>query len=388
MKSQTVGSFKPSVLIVDNDPLMVAMLTGVLSSRQYSVIKSYSGAEALKILKDRSVDLIICDVVMPSMTGYEFMEQVRQQPHGEKVPFVFMTSNNPAATIQQIEKHTKEEVVISKSVEPQELLSMVRQKLGDYARAEALTKRDFDAYRRRVVHTLSHEFRTPLTAINIGMELLMQHRDSLNSEKALGLLEAVRRGGLRLEKLVKDFLTLQQIEAGMTAEAFKTSAVTVAASGVLERFLTLKSAGYEESGISFKVIDGSRGAQVAVVEQHVVDFLDRLVSNADKFSSESREIELEVWTTETEVGFAIKDRGAGFDLEQLAHACEAFGQIDRERNEQQGSGLGLPIAFSYAKSHGGRIDFDTREGGGTVVTLVLPKAPGQVEICSASQIEH
>lgn len=388
MKSETVGSCKPSVLIVDNDPLMVAMLTGVLTSRQYSVIKSYSGSEALKIIQDRSVDLIICDVVMPSMTGYEFMQQVRKQPHGEKVPFVFMTSSDPAATLERIEKSTKEEVVISKSVEPQELLSMVRQKLGDYARAEALTKRDFDAYRRRVVHTLSHEFRTPLTAINIGMEMLMRHKDSLSSEKATSLLEAVQRGGLRLEKLVKDFLTLQQIEAGMTAEAFKTSAVTVAASGILERFLALKSAAYEASGVSFKVVDGSRGAQIAIVEQYIVDCLDRLVSNADKFSSENREIEVEVWATDTEVGFAVKDRGAGIDLDQLTQACEAFGQIDRERHEQQGSGLGLPIAFSHAKSHGGRIDFDTREDGGSIVTLVLPRAPGKAEVCLASQLEH
>jgi two-component system sensor histidine kinase ChiS len=84
----------PSVLVVDHDPLMVALLTGVLKSRNYAVIKSYSGAEALRILKEQQVDLVICDVMMPSMTGYEFMQRVRQETPGSKVPFVFMTSND------------------------------------------------------------------------------------------------------------------------------------------------------------------------------------------------------------------------------------------------------------------------------------------------------
>ncbi len=383
------GSRTPSVLVVDDDPLMVALLTGVLTSRNYAVIKSYSSAEALKILRERSVDLIICDVVMPSMSGYEFMRRVRSETPRQEVPFVFMTSNDSFEGLPKMAEIKDQEPIVPKSAEPHELLSLVRRKLGDFATAEALTKRDFDAYRRRVVHTLSHEFRTPLTAINIGMELLMEHRGSLDSEKALNLLEAVRRGGLRLEKLVKDFLTLQQIEAGMTEEAFATSSAEVAAVSIIENFLANKAAGYEKDGVTLKVVDAARGARVRVVEAQILDCVDRLVSNAEKFSPTVREVEIHVWASDGEVGISVKDRGCGIDRRHLEHVCDIFGQVDRDRNEQQGGGLGLPIVRSYVGSNKGRLEFKERAGGGTEVSIVFPRAGVSTTVPTPSApVEH
>jgi len=391
LRSQTHNkdSHAPAVLVVDDDPLIVALLTGVLTSRNYSVIKSYSSAEALRILREQSVDLIICDVVMPSMSGYEFMQRVRAETPRGTVPFVFMTSNDSFEGVPPVTETKEIEPVLPKSAEPHELLSLVRRKLGDFAAAEALTKRDFDAYRRRVVHTLSHEFRTPLTAINIGMELLMEHRGSLDSDKAWNLLEAVRRGGLRLEKLVKDFLTLQQIEAGMTEEAFATSAAEVSIAPVVENFLTSKASVYEKDGVVFKVSDRSRGARVKIVEAQILDCLDRLVSNAEKFSPKDRTVEIETSATDAEVCVTIKDRGCGIERQQLEHACDIFGQVNRERNEQQGGGLGLPIVRSYVTSNKGRLEFTERAGGGTEVSLVFPRAASQPSVSAPdSSIEH
>ena len=82
---------QPSVLVVDDDPLIVALLTGLLTSKDYSVIKSYSGVEALNVIKSRRVDLIVCDVVMPSMNGYDFLEAVRKEV-GLQIPVVFLTA--------------------------------------------------------------------------------------------------------------------------------------------------------------------------------------------------------------------------------------------------------------------------------------------------------
>jgi signal transduction histidine kinase len=326
---------------------------------------------------------------MPSMSGYEFMQRVRAETPRGTVPFVFMTSNDSFEGVPPVTEMKELEPVVPKSAEPHELLSLVRRKLGDFATAEALTKRDFDAYRRRVVHTLSHEFRTPLTAINIGMELLMEHRGSLDSDKAWSLLEAVRRGGLRLEKLVKDFLTLQQIEAGMTEEAFATSAAEMHIASVVENFLIGKASAYEKEGVVFKVSDGSRGARVRVVEAQILDCLDRLVSNAEKFSPKDRVVELETHANDGEVSITVKDRGCGIERHQLEHACDIFGQVNRERNEQQGGGLGLPIVRSYVTSNKGRLEFKERVGGGTEVILVFPKVPSSTpEPKPGSAVEH
>lgn len=362
---------QPSVLVVDDDPLMVALITGLLASRNYSVIKSYNGADALNVVRSQPIDLIICDVMMSTMTGYDFMAQVRREKDGAQIPFVFLTGVDGTESVQaSIEKGIENH--LPKPVEPQALLAIVREKIGKTAMEEMLTKQDFDAYRRRVVHTLSHEFRTPLTAINVGTELLMEQKGSLDAEKAMSLLDAVRRGGQRLEKLVKDFLLLQQIEAGMIAEVFDRQSTVVAVSDFLDRYLSFRCKAHEDHGVSFRVTDGAPRAKVRLVETQLFDCLDRLVSNAIKFSQGSKVVEISSAIVHNEVRIEVHDRGCGFDFAHIESACDVFGQIDRANSEQQGGGLGLPIARHYALGHKGRLEFVAREGGGTTVALVLP----------------
>lgn len=368
----TDGEVTPlSVLVVDDDPLIVALLTGLLTSKNYVVVKSYSGQEALKVVQSQHVDLIICDVVMPSMSGYDFFSCVRGEVEGAHIPVVLMTPPGTAVDDQAAHAHAGARYV-SKPLDPQMLLAAVRELIGSQVSSEKLSKQEFDAYRKRVVHTLSHEFRTPLSAINVGIELLMEHRESLDSDRATNVLEAVRRGGQRLERLVRDFLILQQMEAGITNEVFVSHASAVPITEVVERFMSFKAPAHIGEGATFSVDVKGGADRVHVVESNILDCLDRLVSNAIKFSTNSKNVELDVAIDGREARFAVKDRGCGIDLAQLDSAFEIFTQIDRETKEQQGGGMGLAIARRYATSHKGRIEFSAREGGGSIVTLILP----------------
>jgi K+-sensing histidine kinase KdpD len=183
---------------------------------------------------------------------------------------------------------------VSKPLDPQALLAAVTKIIEPTASSDTVTRRDFDEYRQRVLRTLSHEFRTPLNAINVGMELLTEHQQSLDSERISSVLEAVRRGGQRLERLVKDFLILQQMEAGITHEVFSSHASVLSTSEVIEHFMTHKIPVHLTREVTFSLRDRSKGARVRVVESHILDCLDRLVSNAIKFYEALKEVEIEV----------------------------------------------------------------------------------------------
>jgi signal transduction histidine kinase len=309
--------------------------------------------------------------MMPSMNGYEFVALLRKEREGARIPVVLMTSSGPSeerkAKYEQGVAHC-----VPKPLDPQALLSAVREELGRQALSEILTKRDFDAYRKRVMRTLSHEFRTPLSAINTGVELLMEHGESLDSKNVADVLEAVRRGGLRLEMLVKDFLLLQQMEAGIADEVFASHASVASILEVVERYMTFNAPSHREEGASFSVTVERGASCVRVVESNILDCLDRLVSNAIKFSEGTKHVEIDVTVDGREARFSVKDRGCGIDLEKVDTAFELFSQIDRDSKEQQGCGIGLAIARRYAGSHKGRLEFRAREGGGALVTLVLP----------------
>ena len=136
--------------------------------------------------------------------------------------------------------------------------------------------------------------------------------------------------------------------------------------------MNFKAPSYDEEGASFTVRVDASLERVNVVESNILDCLDRLVSNAVKFSERDKTVEIEVTIDGCEAHFSVKDRGCGIDLAKVDTAFELFSQIDREVKEQQGSGMGLAIARRYASAHKGRLEFKAREGGGAVVTLVLP----------------
>jgi CheY-like chemotaxis protein len=369
--AQASGEVVPSILVVDDNPLIVDVLKGLLRSQNYKVFTSNNGKEALDVLQQKKVDVIICDVMMPKMGGYELHEAVRAAPECSHIPFVFLTALDDKSEIER-GKEIGADDYICKPFEPRELLAIVKGKVSRAMSLKAMSEKRYDNYRRRVIHTLSHEFRTPLVAINTGMELLLEHQTSLDSSKAKNLLDAVRRGGLRLEKLVNDFMVLQQMDAGVPRRFFETRATPMPVKTLIDRYMMAKSATFVSQGVEFKLTDDTDGAAVKVVESQMVECLDRLVSNAVKFSPSDRTVEIHTYKSDDEICIDVKDRGIGLDLDKLDEAIDVFGQIDRDRLEQQGGGLGLPIASRYAAINNGRLEFEPRREGGSIVSIVLP----------------
>jgi DNA-binding response OmpR family regulator len=366
-----------AVLVVDDNPLILDVVRGLLRSQNYQVFTSKNGFEALDIIQSKQVDIIICDVMMPRMGGYELHDLVRQNPECTHVPFIFLTALDDRGEIAQ-GKGVGADDYLCKPFEPRELLAVVRGKIMRAQSIKAQSDKKYDNYRRRVIHTLSHEFRTPLVAINTGMELLMEHSKTLDPDKSKSLLDAVRRGGRRLEKLVSDFMVLQQMEAGVIKRVFDSRAARVAVPDLLYHYMQAKGCVYVDRGVKICVTDDSEGQCVKVVEPHIVDCIERVVSNAVKFSSvpssSAVEVDIHAYVSQGEVSIDVKDRGIGLDPDKLDEAIDVFGQVNRERLEQQGGGLGLPIASRYAAVNQGRLEFEPRAGGGSIVSVVLPVA--------------
>lgn len=369
--NQSVVTDQGAVLVVDDNPLIVNVLKSLLCSAGYHVYTSSNGEEALHCLEQKQIDVIICDVMMPRMDGYALHHAVREKPEFSHVPFLFLT-----ALSDNVEVHKGKEIgaddYLVKPFDPQDLLAVVRGKVSRSRSLKNLSEERYDSYRKKVIHTLSHEFRTPLVAINTGTELLLEQRGNLDHKKVLNLLEAIRRGGQRLERLVNDFMLMQQIEAGIAAKLFETRSCVRDICEMTQQFVDAKRQMLIDECFVLQLTSFVESVFVRVYEPQVHDILNRLVSNAIKFASDRREAEICIYTQDREVVVEVRDRGLGMDVNKVRQAIDVFGQIDREKLEQQGGGLGLAIANRYAVINGGRLEFEAREGGGTCVSLILP----------------
>lgn len=374
MSSETIQPNEAAVLVVDDNPLIVNVLKGLLASENYQVYVSNNGVEALEVLGKKDIDVVICDVMMPQMDGYELHQKMRENAERAHIPFVFLTALSDTAEITKGREIGADDYLV-KPFDPRQLLALVKGKIQRSRNIKNSSQEKYDTFRKKIIHTLSHEFRTPLVAINTGTELLIEQKEAIDDKKIQNLLEAIRRGGQRLERLVSDFMLLQQIEAGMAQKLFDTRAKKVLASDLVSEFLQ-EQADYlaaEKFQVVYENLDAT--AEIYVYVPQVKDILFRFVNNCIKFKRKDYIIEIQLYSQEKEIIIEVRDRGLGIDVDKVKEAVDIFGQIDRERLEQQGSGLGLAIASRYAFINHGRIEFENREGGGAIVSLIIPKAP-------------
>lgn len=356
------------VLVVDDNPLILETLLAILRARHFQVVCCSRGHQALEILQTHMVDVIISDVMMPDMDGYEFHQALRANPKLSHIPFLFLTALDDIGEIAQ--GHTVgADNYLTKPFDPQVLLSIVE---GKVARSKALRQvmqdRE-DTYRRRVVQTLSHEFRTPLVAINTGSEILREQREKLDDKKVQNLIDAIYRGGQRLERLVQDFMTLQHIEAGMAARMAASRRQPHDLNRVLKDFYETYREDYRIDGRQLLFLETGTNAKVSFFETHLQDVLGRVVQNAFKFSSAPDPVEIWCEQDEKSASIVVADRGPGNLAEQAAGAVDAFRQLNRDKLEQQGAGLGLYIAHCLMHLNHGELIFEERAGGGSLVSL-------------------
>ncbi len=361
-----------SILVVDDNPLITNVISGLLGSENYNVVCCKNGEEALTELESgNDFDLIICDVMMPKLDGYGFHSRVRERSDYHHVPFIFLTALD-ADGERQRGKETGVDDYVVKPFNPKELLATIKGKIDRSRQYLQASEEQSEKYRKKVIHTLSHEFRTPLVAINTGTELLLEQKDALDPKKAESLLTAIQRGGMRLEKLVNDFMLMQQIEAGVAERLFRERSKAVDVAEVVSEVVEKRREEFEANGFEIQYSCHVKDARAKLYVPHIQDLLLRFLDNAKKFSKEDKVIEVVVSLADHEIYIEVRDRGIGIDLKRVRHAMDAFGQVDRDMLEQQGGGLGLALAEKYAAIHGGRLDISNREEGGAIISLVLP----------------
>ena len=236
-----------------------------------------------------------------------------------------------------------------------------------------------DSYRRRIIHTLSHEFRTPLVSVNTGTELLLEQNGHFDNEHTRRLLVCIRRGGQRLQKLVDDFMLLQQIDWGHAASMCDRFRQPVPIDKLLETAIEVFVAAGDEG--TRPKIDIAFETQSNVIpyadiyDIQIIDVIQRILSNAAKFAGADKPVSVKVTADPMTVQILFRDFGPGLSPERLKEACEIFSQIGREKLEQQGCGLGLTIAKYFAELNGGSIYFQKpATGDGLEVQLKLKRA--------------
>jgi len=373
-KSMERGVSCPRVLLVDDNESLLQILKEFLEQHEMDVIPVAHAGQALEVLENTIPDIIVSDVMMPEVDGYQFHKKVRDNERWCSIPFVYLSALSGEKEVCTAKALGCDDY-LPKPFSPDELLAVIKGKLAlhsDRSRGQQLKE---EASRKRIINTLSHELRTPLVAINTGTELLLEQGEELPREKIGYLLETIQRGGLRLQRLIEDFMLVQQIDNGVADKVHERYARAVPVSEIislaLETFTEFKEIFKSEVEVRCEWAEQDV-PMIEVYAIQVADALYRLVANASKFSPDNSVVQVCCREEAGNVVIEIVDCGRGLSEEQLEMACERFSQIERDKYEQQGCGLGLPLASYFTTLNGGEIQFENRESGGLIVRLSFP----------------
>jgi two-component system, sensor histidine kinase and response regulator len=363
------------VLVVEDQPSLRQAIRLTLEAEGYAVWVAGDGRQALQAMEEETPDVILADIMMPKMDGYDFYRAVRARPEWTSIPFIFLTAKTQRADVIK-GKALGVEAYLTKPVDPEELLVTVHTRLARARAIQANAEANLDKVKRQIVTVLGHEMRTPLTYIRGYTELALEDIPSLSPEVLEEFLQSISQGANRLTRLADDFLTLVRLDAGQTEAEFQQLVeVRRDLGGIVERTVRQYEPQAAAKGLTLECRVKPNLPPVQLCEPLLADALGRLIENAIKFcQAVGKRITVSTRGTLDGLEIAVADEGPGIPPDEIPHLFERFRQIDREKMEQQGVGLGLAVAQGVIQLHGGEITVASTVGEGSTFTIRLPLA--------------
>ena len=362
----------PQILVVEDNEMVRDVIENLLRDERYFVLTSDNGVSALTELEENDVDLIVCDVMMPEMDGYQLQKTLNGSKKHAKIPFVFLTAL-ASDSDKQKGVESGADAYLTKPFSPEELISVIKGKLARAENLDSYYLEQQERFSSQVIKQISHEFRTPLVAISTGSEFLLKEQESLSKDKLSMLLNTIWRGGQRIQKLVNNFVVLQRIQSGLAEKNFQKNAQEFDLLAFLNEYVEKKRFDFAETDFKFSFTStAEQRVKVNLSRKQLEIILDSLVDNAMKFSPDDRRVDIAMEERGERVAIDIRDHGNGFHAKDMVRLTTTFHQEDRHVHEQQGGGLGLTIVKALTKINDGRIKMSNARDGGGVVRLLFP----------------
>jgi len=238
-----------TILIVEDNPAMAESICDALEMEGYAVISALNGLEALARLEESQVDLILADIMMPLMDGYEFYDKVRQRSEWTTITFVFLTAKAQKEDVR-LGKRLGADDYLPKPFEAEDLVVVVKAKLRRAEEVQQAGDRRLDTLKRNILNALSHEFRTPLTYIQGYTELLLEGDPASEPEIFKDFLERIQDGSDRIRAPVKDFIFLVSLASGEVAQTIPQEGLVTELMPTLRATISMFQSQIAEKGMA------------------------------------------------------------------------------------------------------------------------------------------
>ncbi len=364
------------IMVVEDDLMQRMLLARVLETQGHTVVYAENGRQALDALPDAEPDLIISDIIMPEVDGFELCRRIKSDPSLLTIPIILVTAlDTKDDIIKGIDAGANE--FLTKPIEPRELALRVRnairaKKLYEKVEKNLQKLKDLEAMRDNLVHMVVHDMRSVLTGILSSADFLHARISDRLNDVEEKLFSNILTSSTTLVEMVSTVLDVSRMEEGKMP---------------LDRTVTdLRSVlllAFDLMGVS----NSSDRVQYSLPDKPVYVYCDtgmicrvvtNFISNALKYTRSNKDglVKIDLHARDGKARVTVSDNGLGIPPSDAELIFEKFAQSSlRQQKKRYSSGLGLYFCKLAVESHGGRIGVESETGHGATFFFELDECP-------------
>jgi signal transduction histidine kinase len=369
---------KIKILIVDDDTIYSSILTKILTKVGYEIDQANCGQEGLKKLENDKPNLIILDIDLPDITGYDVCKQIKLNPDTQHVPVINISSY---FTKNEDWVHGMEcgaDNYLTKPINPEVLVAIVKSMLKIQCterelRMAVIEAKAADDVKTQFLANISHELKTPINVIVSALQMTNIVIKDIEMSDVKARLHKyssmMKQNSYRLIRLINNLIDITKIDSGFL-HMVKSNVDIVK----IVEDITLSVATFiEGKGIEL-IFDTDIEEKIITCDPDKIEtIIFNLLSNATKFTNVNGKITVNIFDKEEYIIISVKDSGIGIEDVDKEKIFKRFLQVDdTSHRNNEGSGIGLSLVKSFVEMHGGEITIESTLGVGSNFIIKLP----------------
>ena len=360
------------ILIVDDVVSNVLLLKILLTNEKFQVCTANNGTTCIEQTKKEKPDLILLDVMMPDISGFDTAVILKKDPETQDIPIIFLTAlNNPSDLVKGFQVGAND--FLTKPFNKEELVMRVMHQIQLVAAKRIIVKQNEElkrtiSNRDKMYSVIAHDLRSPMASIRMVLNLVVNvvSKDMVGDE-VFELLDKANRESEETHDLLDNLLKWTKSQTGRLNVVTQDLDLNDIVPGVVDIFRMIA----EMKGITLKYLSDHEHLVVRADNDMIKTIIRNFLSNAVKFSAEGQPIEVYCCDEGDFARVSVRDHGVGIAPERVA-TIFSDGETTYGTGGEEGSGLGLQLCKDFARKNGGDVRVESTLGEGSTFSFTIP----------------
>jgi two-component system sensor histidine kinase/response regulator len=362
------------ILIVDDVVSNVLLLKILLTNEKFQVCTASNGNMCIEMAKSEHPDLILLDVMMPDLNGFDTAVILKKDPETQEIPIIFLTAlNNPSDLVKGFQVGAND--FLTKPFNKEELIMRVMHQIQLVAAKRIIIRQNEElkrtiSNRDKMYSVIAHDLRSPMASIRMVLNLAVNVvSKDIVGEEIFGLLDKANRESEETHDLLDNLLKWTKSQTGRLSVVYQELDLDDIVPGVVDIFRMIA----EMKKIELKYIPADEKLIVHADNDMIKTIIRNFLSNAVKFTPEGKSVEVFYKREGDFARISVRDHGVGIDPERVKTIFRT-GETTYGTGGEEGSGLGLQLCQDFARKNGGEAYVESTLGEGSTFSFTLPLA--------------